>query len=579
MATHDYQACIYGSTEAAIICGIAAKRQGLDRVALVIDRQWLRNFSACGLGRADIGKQRCIGGLYKVFARRTGALYGKALSYPFSSSEIELVFWCWLGSWAVDVICEEQVASVQMTGTTIASLTMESGTIVTAEKFADGSLMGDVMQRALPFVPIAEAIEGGPSGWTVGCESAAAYGESLGGFKRFDVIRTANARNEQGDIRNGVTPDPGLAVGAAWDGIANPGVRTMVTDDPARRFPWSRITENMTNAYSRSDVLFVASIVGTTGRFAPAPVATGKYDLNSIMPLTDPDTGRPLHFDYCLKTYAERDAIDIKYSEYMRSRLYFTATDAAHAGSYQDEQKQFGVPKDEYISSRRYTTTLPYYREGPRLRGEYVMTEMDGRITDTNAVRHHLKPDSICLGTYSFDLKPTAYLTVAGQPTQVRVEGEAGSFVDSPNRKIAEDGYQVPFRAMLPVAAQCTNLLVIYCASWTHVAWGSGRIICTNAMMGEAAGVAIALAIQNGWTLHSMATTNYLALQTALLFWGAKLTPVPRTGAGEDEEDTDDDGIPDEDDDDDDNDGVPDSEDEDDDNDGILDVDEEGEGG
>lgn len=570
MADFTYDLCVYGTSEAGIFAAIGAKRQGLARVCLVIDAQTLDNFSTMGLGRADIGKSRGLGGLYKTFARRTGNIYAYSISYPFASGDIEKLFCSWLGSWGVDVIRSQQVTSVQMTGTVITQLTMDTGMTIAAAQFIDGSLFGDVMQRALPRVAIADSTENGPRGWTIGSESDTAYGESLAGYGKTRPATTGQPYDSAGNLRNGATPAPNLPVGSAWDGIAAPGVRTMVTDDPSRMFPWSRITEDMVNPYNREDVLFAASLIGTSSPFTPNGVAQGKYDLNSIVIMTDPVTHRPTHWDYALLSYAGRDADDRKYLEFMRSRLFFTATDEAFAGAYQDSQNEYGTPRDEFFAGDRYTSRLPYRREGPRLIGEYVMCELDCRVTDTTQARHYLKPDAICLGTYSMDLKPIAYLPTS--PTTILKEGDGEN---NPNRQVAPDGYQVPLRSILPAAAQCTNLLVVYCAGWTHIGWGSGRIICTNAMMGEAAGIVAALAIQSGNSIHSYATTNYPTLNTVLLGWSAKLVPTPR-GDDDDDEDTDGDGIPDDIDDDDDNDGIPDTEDPDDDGDGVADGDEAG---
>jgi hypothetical protein len=558
MTAYTADTVVYGTTEAAIFCAIALKRQRPASTVMLISRNdHIDNFSTCGLGRADIGKTRVLGGLYTTFAKRTGEMFGIAKSYPVTPRTIELLFARWLGEWGVIFIPGQQVATVNKTGTVIDTLTMDTGDTFAADHFVDGSLMGDVMMRCMT-----QGV-----GWTIGTESIAAYGESLAGYARDQYASSAIPLDDLGNLRNGVSPDPGLSVGDAYEGVAVPGVRTIVTNERGNMFPWDRagddgVAEGI--GYDREDYILRASIIGATSSYSPSPIAAGKYDMNSVLFLTD-ETGRPLHWDYALSTYAERDAIDEAYLFLMRGSLFFTATDESFAGRYQTEQNAYGTPRDEYTATSRFTSRLPYYREGPRLIGEYVMTQMDCTEDDELAVRNVFKEDPICRGGYSLDMKPTMLVEIPDSETQVIVEGAVGS---DPARQLPEAGYQVPARAILPQEALITNLLVPYCSSCTHVAWGSMRIICTNAMMGEAAGVWIGLCQELAVSLHDL---PYATLGAALEDYGCDLHPV--------EEDSDGDGIPDDEDDDDDNDGIPDDEDDDDDGDGIPDVDEGGGGG
>ena len=57
--------------------------------------------------------------------------------------------------------------------------------------------------------------------------------------------------------------------------------------------------------------------------------------------------------------------------------------------------------------------------------------------------------------------------------------------------------YQFPYRAITPKQEDCTNLLVPVCVSSTHVAFCSIRVEASWMMLGEAAGLAAAMALQN----------------------------------------------------------------------------------
>ena len=57
--------------------------------------------------------------------------------------------------------------------------------------------------------------------------------------------------------------------------------------------------------------------------------------------------------------------------------------------------------------------------------------------------------------------------------------------------------YPVSYRSITPKREECTNLLVPVCLSATHIAYGSIRMEPVFMMLGEAAGAAAILAINN----------------------------------------------------------------------------------
>jgi len=136
-----------------------------------------------------------------------------------------------------------------------------------------------------------------------------------------------------------------------------------------------------------------------------------------------------------------------------------------------------------------------YVREARRMRGETVVTQKD-------VIDDRRKPDAIALGSHFIDSHHVQRLAVS--PTEFVNEG-----------RLWRVGwvYQIPYRAITPKAAECTNLLVPGAASYTHVAYCTLRLESTWMKVGHAAGVAAVQAIHSGKTVQAL---DVPALQTQL---------------------------------------------------------------
>lgn len=210
----------------------------------------------------------------------------------------------------------------------------------------------------------------------------------------------------------------------------------------------------------------------------------------------------------------ERTHLQKKYEEAQKSgeitnprenilAFYHTADDVVHFNTTRviklDPTNPFDVSKAEKIARKQIDEMMRFLkknsaafkssavinvaseigvRESRKLRGEYILTA-DDLIACT------MFEDSIALGNYDIDIH-----NPAGTGTSHRYFGN-GEF------------YSIPYRSLLP--KEFDNLLVAgRCASATHEAQASIRIMPICCCMGEAAGIACAVAAASGKNLHDV---------------------------------------------------------------------------
>lgn len=111
-------------------------------------------------------------------------------------------------------------------------------------------------------------------------------------------------------------------------------------------------------------------------------------------------------------------------------------------------------------------------------------------MTQADILTDGAKPDSIAVASFPIDSHDCQ--RIARGDSEVINEGTI--FPDRlPGLKRGR-AYQVPYRAILPRATECTNLLVPVALSATHVAYCSIRVEPAWMTIGHSAGIAAALA-------------------------------------------------------------------------------------
>jgi hypothetical protein len=153
--------------------------------------------------------------------------------------------------------------------------------------------------------------------------------------------------------------------------------------------------------------------------------------------------------------------------------------------SLRAEVNQWGLPKDEFADTDHWPNQL-YIREGRRLVGEYVMRQSDPQTERT-------KTDSIGMGSYNSDSHNIQ--RVAMPDGTVQNEGDV---------QVPVQPYEIAYRSITPKRSESENLLVPVCLSATHAAYSSVRMEPQYMIIGQAAGVAAALAIQKHTSIQDV---------------------------------------------------------------------------
>jgi hypothetical protein len=369
------------------------------------------------------------------------------------------------------------------------SVTVKGGTTFEGTAFIDGSYEGDLLLGS-----------GVDTVW--GREGQSAFNESMAGrLPMPDPF--ANPQNQFGVFVNATGPD-GRALPLVWPGgIVASGLgdnrsmaytyRLCFTQDAKNKVP----IPTPPGGYdpSRWEVLrrYIAALPAnqandTSYYWGPSEIPNGKTDINNRGAVsTDYILGS---WSYPTGTWAERDLIAMDHINYILGWLHFLRTDEAVPESVRAEFLSWGMAADEFADNpilANWPRQL-YVRECVRMRGAFVFTQAD-RTTSLS------KADTIAVGSYNIDVH-NGQRFIGSESGRLVNEGNFDRW--GPGRPDAAGSFEIPYSSLVPRkdALQPSNVLSPVCASATHVGYGALRLEPQYMGMGEAAGIAAALAVQ-----------------------------------------------------------------------------------
>jgi len=498
----SYDVVVYGGTAGGVITAVSAARMGL-KTALLEPGRHIGGMVASGLSHTDVGRREVIGGYSLEFYWRAGTFYGlpqylQDIAWYVEPKVASSIFQTMLQEAGVTVLTGRRLREqqgVRMENGRVASLQTENGERYTAKIFADATYEGDLM-----------AASGVTYTW--GRESQAQYGESLAGVRgetpKHQFLVDLSPYGADGKLLPEISAVPAAPAGSADRKVQAYNFRMIFSEDPANQVPYPKPEgydpqryELMRRLLAREPGLHMGDVLSV------GPIPNRKVDINNNGPFSTDYIGGS--WDFPEGNYARRAEIFRAHEEYTKGLLWFLAHDPAVPAALQAEVNRWGLAKDEFTDNGNFPWQL-YIREARRMVGEYVMTQRDIQTDLT-------KPDVIGMGSYNSDSHNVE-----------RVVNAAGFVRNEGDMQVPVKPYQIPYRILVPKRGQAANLLVPVCFSASHVAYSTLRMEPQYMIMGQAAGVAAALAIRAGTSVQDVDTRE---LTRTLVAQGAILEYVP----------------------------------------------------
>jgi len=507
---------VYGGTPAGVTAAIQAARMGKKAILISFNRH-VGGMTSGGLTATDIGKKETVGGLALEFYDRIGRIR------MFSPSEAETLYLKMLDEEGVSVLFERCLESVVMEDGQLVTITMETNETFEADMFIDATYEGDLFAAA-------------NVSYRVGREPASAYGESLGGqwqkvswqyvyqFCGLPISPYVEPDNPESGLLPEISSEP---FGDEGDGdfkVQAYNFRHYLTNEenkipfpkpagynPGRyallarflnydsRIQW--VLNYTTKPMTDGPVQLRIGDSNNAGSFSTDYVGgnyhwpDGTYEPGSFAEMPSPRRGMPIPL---LELYKLREHIFQDHVNYQQGLMYFLANDPQVPDTLREKVSQWGLDPNEFQNTGYWPHQL-YVREGRRMVSDYVMTQAECESKTTVS-------DGVGLGSYGMDSHFCQRVAIEkdGKIT-VRNEGGFGHGVEP---------YPISYRSIVPRKQECSNLLVPLCLSASHVAYGSIRMEPVFMILGQSAGTAAALAIDEGVAVQDL---SYEQLKERLL--------------------------------------------------------------
>ena len=489
-APKEYDLCVYGGSASGIVAADAAAKMGL-KVIVVEPTCRIGGMTTGGLGRTDIGNKQVVKGLALKFYRDCGKRYGNLENWVFEPKVAKEVMDEFAKSPRIRIktgyhLFETETADGRIKAIKVAG---NGDTLVFKAKwFIDASYEGDLMAQ---------------SGVTyrTGREANSEYNETWDGVQLlhvhhqfpFGVDPFVEPGNPDSGLLWGIENHSALPNGTGDNRIQSYNFRICLTDQPDNMIPLTEPENYDPSRYELLPRLFEAqpTMRDINQYFIWTPMPNHKTDINNRGAFSTDMIGESQGWPE--GTWEEREAIQKAHLDYTLGLLWFYMTDPRVPSELQDFVRRWGLPKDEYTECGHWTPQL-YVRESRRMVSDYVATQADceGRGTVTDGIAH---------AAYNMDSHNCERIITEYAKGKWMVENEGN--VEIPGGI----PYPISYKSIVPARGEIANLAVSVCCSASHIAYGSIRMEPVFMCLGQAAGIAVAIAEKEG--LESLQDVDY----------------------------------------------------------------------
>lgn len=506
-----YDVVVYGGTAGGITASIQVASMG-KTVALLEPGKHIGGISVEGLGGSDIDNHQdfqnspAIGGLALEFYRRIAKAYNRSAAFEqalqnrsknaalwrFESSVAEKVIRDWLSEYPIKVFynyrLSEKKKSVKKVGTQLLQIRMENGQVFGAKVFIDATIEGDLLHAA------------GIS-TIIGREANSLYGETKNGIRKETTYRQFAVKVDPyqipGDPKSGVIAtikdEPLGTIGASDHRLQAYCFRMCLTKNLQNRILFSK-----PEGYDRKQYEIYLRYEKAGGKlYTPVvSIPNEKTDLGAWHDLSHNLYG--MNYDYPGGNYATRQQVYDEHRIFTQGLFYFLANDPEVSEDTRQAWSQWGLCKDEFTDNGGWPRQF-YVRDARRMISDYVITEHHTNKTNQAPVE-----DPVGVAFWPPDIHHVRRMVRDGYAYN---EGFVFGGSDwSP--------FGISYKAIIPTKTECVNLLTPTCPSSSHIAYGAIRLEWTFMVLGQSAGTAAVLAIQDNKPVQML---NYEKLKHQLL--------------------------------------------------------------
>lgn len=488
--------CILGGSEAGFTAAIQASRSG-KKVVLIEPTGHPGGMMVEGIVK-DIrfGSARVIGGIVREVYTLIEAYYGMEPEFDnpewysrYEPSVAEKIIEGLLSQEVnIKIIRKVRIKEndgVVKDGPVIKHIILENGDVITAKIFIDASIEGHLIH----FAGIStESIR----------EGNGKYGETKNGIQTENHYRQFQINVDPylipGDANSGLirTIQPG---DLGEFGTADKHIQGFCYRMCLTKREDNRILLKQPINYDPARYEIYRRYLKAGGKLFHPVVNrhNGKTDVGSWHDLSANLYGE--NWQYPTGDYAQQDSIVEYHKNFTQGLIWFLQNDPEIDSITRANWEGWGLCRDEFKDNGHWPRRL-YVRSARRMVSDYVITEYH-----TSRENVEMVSDPVAIAWWPPDTHHARRIVKDG-------------FAYNEGFVFGGDDWKpfgISWRSLIPKPQECTNLLTPTCLSSSYVAYGAIRILPTFMILGQSAGLAASLAIDQGIKVQDLAYTELAA--------------------------------------------------------------------